>query len=355
MKKINLIFALVFVLMFTINAGDIYDADNIELLKSRWVDLRWMMYGIIAVVLCAGIAGIVYSFGYILDARNLKAWAISEGLNAVASAIMIILLILLLQQAFSFITDDLLTTNTVTCAGGDYPASEPINFAKCRVEEQIIVLDDLYDQIYVTNTVWEKQASRCFSFMGYTVWCGDWYGNTRKQIESGYMLTNKIIPLTVGLHSVYVMLEYISANMLIVFLPLGILLRTFPITRGVGGLLIALAIGAYFIFPVLYIMLDPSFTTRPAGVDPPFLDNAYGCYPGFKGGVSLANIVNSQETYEYTIFSYQRIGDILVEITIRSIYYPFVAFSATVILIMAMTPILGGDTGDMIRLISKSV
>lgn len=355
MKKTYIMIILVFILGFLISANDIYDESRIDEIEEKWVDLRWMLYGIIAVVLCIAIATLVYIIGYVLDAKTLKAWGMSEGLNAVASAIMIILLIFFLQQAFAFINTDLLSSGTLTCSGEEYEAKEPIIFAKCRIEEQIIVLDDLYDQIYVTNSVWEKQASRCFSFMGYTVWCGDWYGNTRKQIESGYMLTNKIIPLTIGLHTVYVLLDYISTTMLVAFLPLGILLRVFPISRGIGGLLIAIAIGAYFIFPVLYVMLDPSFTTRPAGVDPPFLDNAYSCYPGFKGGISLSNEINSQESYEYTIFSYQRIGDILVEITIRSVFYPFVAFAATVALILALAPILGGDSGDMMRLISKSV
>lgn len=348
-------FVFLCMLITSISAGIYNETEVLPTLETKWIDLGWILYGIITIVLCIAIATIVYIIGHVLDAQNLKRWSLSEGLNSIASAIMIILLILFLQHAFSYLTDSLLEGNILQCKGMEHEAAEPIIFAKCRVEEQIVVLDDLYDQIYVTTAAWEKQASRCYSFLGFTVWCGDWYGNTRKQIESGYLLTNKIIPLTIGLHSVWVFLDYISKTMLTIFLPLGLLLRAFPISRGVGGLLVAIAIGAYFIFPVLFVMLDPSFTTRPAGIDPPFLDNAYGCYPGFKGGIVLSNVINSQETYEYTIFSFQRIGDILVEITIRALFYPFVAFAASIALILALTPLLGGDSGDTLRLIGKTI
>jgi hypothetical protein len=51
-----------------------------------------------------------------------------------------------------------------------------------------------------------------------------------------------------------VLLDFFHATMFKVFLPFGILLRTFPITREAGGSVIAIAIGAYIVYPLLLVM-----------------------------------------------------------------------------------------------------
>ncbi|HQT45152.1 MAG TPA: hypothetical protein PLO51_04180 [Candidatus Micrarchaeota archaeon] len=49
------------------------------------------------------------------------------------------------------------------------------------------------------------------------------------------------------------LLDFISKQMLAIFLPLGVFLRAFPFTRSAGGAIIALAIGLYFVYPVCLI------------------------------------------------------------------------------------------------------
>jgi len=51
-----------------------------------------------------------------------------------------------------------------------------------------------------------------------------------------------------------VLLDFFRATMFKVFLPFGIMLRTFPITRQAGGTIIALAIGAYIVYPLILVM-----------------------------------------------------------------------------------------------------
>ena len=51
-------------------------------------------------------------------------------------------------------------------------------------------------------------------------------------------------------------LEFVEAGMFSIFLVSGIILRTFTPTRRLGGLLIAIAIGIYLIFPTLLILVS---------------------------------------------------------------------------------------------------
>ena len=47
-----------------------------------------------------------------------------------------------------------------------------------------------------------------------------------------------------------VLLHFAKNNMLKVFLPLGVLFRAFPLTRKIGGTVIAMALALYFVFPL---------------------------------------------------------------------------------------------------------
>lgn len=51
-----------------------------------------------------------------------------------------------------------------------------------------------------------------------------------------------------------VFLKFVRDTMMPIFLPVGILLRTFPFTRSAGGALIAIAVGFYVVWPLTYIM-----------------------------------------------------------------------------------------------------
>lgn len=52
-------------------------------------------------------------------------------------------------------------------------------------------------------------------------------------------------------HAHWFLLCFIKQRMLTLFLPLGVLLRAFPVTRWAGGLFISLALGFYFIYPLM--------------------------------------------------------------------------------------------------------
>jgi hypothetical protein len=76
----------------------------------------------------------------------------------------------------------------------------------------------------------------------------------KKVAETEY-LGDELSWLTIVLYAQISFLRFIETSMFTVFLPIGILLRAFPPTRGAGAVLIAIAIGFYVVFPMAYTLL----------------------------------------------------------------------------------------------------
>lgn len=338
---------------------------------SNWDGRNWKTYALIAVLICIGFNTVVYMLGGAFGIDSMKRWAKGEFLQVSASALIILFASVLLFDAnngvFAYIEDQVVPTgSTITCQGKTFGVFEPggtfagatagggpIEAFKCKLQENIYNLDSLYNGIYKSNEGIEKAASACYLLFGMNVYCGSWDIGVHQQVEQAHLLGEKIVPLQVALHGQYALATYIANNMLSVFLPLGIILRIFPITRGVGGLLIAIAIGFYFVFPLSFVMLDPSFVKvegRPSAT----LQDPTMCYPGFKGSAVLINSVTAGQLVA-TFESYAAAGDLLSQLTVKIMFYPFVAFALALIFIRAAAPALGGDTGEIMRMVAKLV
>ncbi|RLG25808.1 hypothetical protein DRN85_04815 [Methanosarcinales archaeon] len=316
----------------------------------------WIVYGIIAVVIAFMISGIVYIIAYALDMENIKRWAQAELFQAAASAVLVILLIFLLDTAVQYTTINILGGKgaKVLCAGKIMNATEPIEFAKCKVQEKITILDEMYEEVYENNLGYERAGAKCWSVFGITVRCGDWSSDLRERIGQAHLLGNRIIPVLTFLHAEWVVLDYIAATMLVMFLPLGILFRIFPYTRGVGGLLIAIAVGFYFIFPILSVMIDPSYT-RQALITPELyeMEDMEECYVGFSGTIALmTNFLEIDQGGLGTI-SYRAFANRLSYLTIEAFYIPFMALAVTLIFIRILALLFGAEPSSMMRLVSK--
>ena len=298
--------------------------------------------------------------GRSLSLENVKRFAISEFLQVVASTILIILLINLVSYAAYFTFTYLIGGgSTVLCAGTQYSftavggqiGDSPISFAKCRVQERISELEALHLEIFTNNLKTEALSQTCYSFAGIQAYCGYWtmYGD----VERAHLVASKIPPLLIHLHAQYSILDYISANMLAIFLPIGILLRAIPLTRGAGGLFIAAALGFYFLLPAFIVVMDPTYVRGESppsgGVESPMVFNS--CYPGFSGVSTLMEEVEqgaSGNSAQLDLFTSQ-----IAQITVGTMFYPFIALALTLIFVRTAAPILGGDAGELTRMVSK--
>jgi len=313
-----------------------------------------IFYVIVALIVMVGIVAVAFAIGYAFNMQRLIVWGKVEMINAIATAVLIWAIAILLFEGNS-IVGSLLGHGQVYCKGIRYNATDTTQILLCRIDEKIIELGDLYNQIYETNRNWEYEGSKCFSFFGFTLQCGDWEPRVSKRIETAHLLTTKITGLEIGLNMEYVAVQYIVRNMLSIFLPLGLVFRAFPITRGVGGLMIAIALGLFFIFPMFAVFFDPGYVEVPETTNVFEYDYTEGCYGGFLGAVAITDYIRSDEHVEMTNFQYEHAADIYTNILYGIQFYHFVAFAITVVIIGMMAPIFGGDMGEMMRFVMKVV
>jgi len=68
-------------------------------------------------------------------------------------------------------------------------------------------------------------------------------------------LANELTWLIIFLYAQIAVLKFFETSMFTVFLPIGLILRSFPPTRGAGAVLVAVAIGFYFVYPLVFTLL----------------------------------------------------------------------------------------------------
>lgn len=325
----------------------------------------WMPLAIAAIMICVIFNTLTYMAGVVFQSEHLKKYAEGEFLQVTASAMLIFFGVALLNMlmgstggAGGFFGEALGGASTVSCSAvssGSYAVfteaqfgGGPLGAFKCKIQEKITALDMAYNNVFAENMPLERFTSLCISIFGVPVYCGDWSIQQHQQVEMNHLIATKIVGLLMPLHAEYVLVEYIQNNMLAVFLPLGLLLRIFPITRGVGGLFIAMAIGFYFVFPFFYIVTDPTYVKA----DQKMTDMQQGmCFTGFSGA---AVVLSSQYVGAFgTGLALGNASDLVFQLTIATMFYPFVAFVIAMIFIRAVTPLLGGDTGELMKMAAR--
>lgn len=327
---------------------------------------RWMPLCIIAIAIGVLFNALVYMVGNALQSEPTKRYASSELLQTAASSLLIFFAVALLygitNSGLDFMGELIGNGSVISCAayasnGGLYPiwadtefGQGPLAAFKCKIQEKINALDNSYDTVFNSNKGREMLTSSCISLFGATVYCWDWDLSLHTQVEEAHLVASKMVGLLVSLHGQFVMAEYLQKNMLAVFLPMGLALRIFPLTRGVGGLFIAIAIGFFFIFPTFVLLTDPTFVK----VDLPPDDKLAGkCFTGFKGTAVLLAALDYGATAPQDALATAQGADLVFQLTIAALFYPFVSLVLTLVFIRAATPILGGDTGELMRLVSR--
>ncbi|MCX8197212.1 MAG: hypothetical protein N3G80_02765 [Candidatus Micrarchaeota archaeon] len=328
---------------------------------------EWYGLAILAIGLCLFFNILLYMIGTFLQAENIKRYAKAEFFQLFASSLMIFFAVALLFElssggAFGVMERLLGSGGSVACnavPGGRYYfwnmqayGGGPIGAFKCKTQEKIDALDRQYDNIFKANKAQEALTSTCISIFGFPIWCWSWDLSYHKKVEEAHLLCSKITGLLISLHAQYALAEYVQRNMLSVFLPLGLLLRIIPLTRGVGGLFIAIAIGFYFVWPTFFVLTDPTFVKVD---DKKFDDKLAGmCFSGFKGVAVIVNTaLNIGGGMDASALANAQGRQLLYEITIGSMFYPFVALAITLIFIRSATPLLGGELGEFMRMVAR--
>ncbi len=320
----------------------------------------WFRVSMLALLICLFANAIIFTFAKAMHSTTAERFAVSEFYQVSASAILILVVVGLLSQAFGFIqlSGLLPSGSNSNCYGANLNIWKygPTAIIQCKIQEKIQYTEGLFNQAKALNSNVESMTTLCLYVMSVQAYCGDWDSSLHTQMESAHLLANKLTPIAISLHAQYSFVAYLARNMLSVFLPLGILLRIFPGVRGIGGLLIAISIGFFFVFPIAYLLMDPS-TTRPDPNQllPAPLTKPSPCFSTFSGAVSMITQMASTKQNTYATPDASQVGQELAKLQTEAFIIPLAALAITLMFIQTFAPLLGGDAGEIMHFIAKVI
>jgi len=323
---------------------------------------NWLPLTIGAVLTVFIIYNVFFMIARAFGLKDLERESKSEMLQAIATAFMAIFLVFLVESAMVFTGEMIHGDLACAAAGGTFSISSVDDafdaIKDCRIVPKAVQLNKIQHKIRNDQNSKNNMNFLNFdlSFFGITVVKGNWYPSVYKSVESRRIVNNLCTSLLVSLNAQSFLLSYIQINMLHVFLPLGIILRSFKFTRGVGALFIGIAIGLYFIFPVVFVLLDPGFVATPLPESPAVQPNQY-CYPtmGFATSVYNTMVTDSGVGTGMDNLSLNNLANSLSQTYLSLVLHPLVSLFITLVFVRYLITILGGDAYSMMKMVTKVI
>jgi hypothetical protein len=237
----------------------------------------WTTIAGILLLFAAVIAGLIYIVGIFISNEKIKSWAKIELVEVVYSGILLVVILALLVSA-NLVVQEIAISNkniydpygfsTKICADGPGTFGEYEYFKgiPCHIRLAMVYLNNLFNEgrinaygIYQAYIFTSAIAEMNINLEGITEQAGVFaynplkgffvVGNTIKSSTFDY--TTKIMTINKFQE---VFLRLIAVALFPALLILGLTLRCFFFTRRLGGLLMALAIALFFIFPLFYVL-----------------------------------------------------------------------------------------------------
>jgi hypothetical protein len=239
------------------------------LLEAAW--LEWQIVALAALMVAMGFAAIAYMLGAFLSSEKMMAFAKLEFAEIIYSGILIISVLWILGMATGAV-GVLITTiyphdlgSTICSSTYDAYFGGDENFP-CHMRVARVYLDTLYAEGKEFN--YELlSAHMWYSMMQGFHLTGDFHEHATGTVNFSPLGSLFSLPSSVysymfefGMRSMIIvrfqafLLNFINYSLYPVLLMLGLILRTFPFARRIGGLLMAIGISLYFIFPMFYVV-----------------------------------------------------------------------------------------------------
>lgn len=213
----------------------------------------WQTVAALAMMTSFTLLGIIYMVGYGFGVNELKIMAKDELFQMIAVVILMVALIG---------TDSLLnaiSTNDFFIEGDATTMQESAGNIINDTREEMVAIFNTLNSIDRSASIEASKAAQCSIMgMGYSVsGCGGY-----SMLATPISMAGGIVGFTIGELSAMSRFLLISENYaLALLLPLGIVLRTIRLTRGAGGLLIALGIAMHIMLPAGIIFTEKLYDT----------------------------------------------------------------------------------------------
>jgi hypothetical protein len=335
----------------------------------------WEASALILTFITFSVSALAYMLSRVFISKELEKWAKIEFMYALSSVVLVAFLIFLVDFMAVKATD----FGVLLSADRDYLRSQvmadqsPFAIANFYVTTMANCVRARYIDVFALAFVPKlllslEIATKSFSFSVPGFVGGLLMNGLNVVLSATYTLTYLLYTLDFQKH----LLLFARETMLTIFLPIGIVMREFPFTRSPGNLLIAIAIGFYFVYPTAYGMLLA--ISKPVSL----IEGNCGIQ-GFKdvtsyfdtsswindaGGrdtsltlraVSFATLgMSSIFTMAFNVGTYvthlglliANIGSVLSEIVLYAMFYPIVVIIVTYTFIKGFSTFLGVEAQD---------
>lgn len=344
---------------------------DLPLLQVSFFDERnstFLLWSIIATFSAVVIHSTLIALGKALSLRDLELYARSEISNAFATLVIVAMIALLVTEFSAFSAqyfygctrqgNVFVNCGRLECPGGPNEIDSSIAVLeafKCKVGQKAAAFDELNNDAIDKGKDYLFLMSQYIGVLGLPVFQGAYVTSWFKQLEAYRLIVNLTTNLLIASNVLIVIINYVEQNMLAFFLPVGLLLRAFHFTRGIGAFLISVALGMYFIFPVVYIITDPTFVKPQYKAPSLFNYDQIACYPSFSGIVYNTFISSNPATTSAGQLTAETLMANIASIYSTFLFHPFIAFAVTLVFIRYTMYLLGGEAQDIMRLVSKLV
>ncbi len=314
----------------------------------------WFGNCVMAILITAIIMGTLYAISYAFNLMGLKRYAVSEFYQLAATAVLVIFLVAIVENGQALFLDRY--GGSVMCM--DESMNDTIEAAMCRTGERLDYFDSLFTSIKDSSDLYwdERTYYSSMSLLGIIFWQGNFDANLHRSVETQHAIAYKVVSLLISLNSQMFVLKYIKENMLLFFLPLGIILRTLHFTRGIGGFFIALAVSMYFIYPSMLFIMDASYAPPPPQQPSPVITREDLCnIPVFSGMSIGATVTEGQTTRGAAAISISssNLATFVSQTFVKLFYDNMVALAIAVTAMRYGTMLLGGESGVFLQMMSR--
>lgn len=316
--------------------------------------LGWFPLVVAAVLVTVLIYGALYAIAHALNMRELEASSKHEIMQAFAMAIMVSFLVVMIGGASSFLGG--LMSGTVQCGKDTMTISgidSGIAYAKCNLGTKGQQIAEL--QAALASKAEFNNLNLYVSMLGVPVFSGMWMSNWYESVEAARFINTFATTSLIAINAQIFLLSYIQANMLPLFLPLGLVLRSFPPTRGMGALFMSLAIGFYFVFPFVFVVTDPGFVKLPKP-ETPAVPGSDFCYPTYSSAVAYVNYATpSSQGGAFMAATVSGLGTQFGKIYTGLLVHPLAALFITLMVIRYLIYLFGEEAYDITKLVTRVV
>ncbi len=330
---------------------------------------------ILFLVVMAGffINTLLYMFAKAFSFQSMKQWCKSEYMQLLVTLLLLALLVGFVETVWN--SAGRITAMTLENAAGVNVAPNaqlsPFEMTKAYLGNLAECEKHYYAYLYRINFWVEKAANFGQDVTGAEP-LGMWY-------LSGWVGLMHYINgmLVYGLMLQYVQyfaLDYIYITMLQLWLPLGLVLRAFPYTRGIGGFMIAFSLGFFFVFPLSYMIIislpgtnfscggdfvaqvkaeNDKFAQKPICPDYTIGDSE-AARAEVKRNVERSTFGRDSKFFGWLHFV-DRIRDRAVYILLQSFFYPIIALTVTFTFIRQAGSLFGADLAEIGRGLIKLI